>query len=123
MPARIADSQALLPRAPVVLRHTARVGDFREAALGAGPLPEQARAVDGLGSEEQVHHALKLACWLNTVEVTKFSGGAPCRHFWAFGCGGGRAGHAGFMAAGLYSWGSWARWHVKLVCLLVLAMD
>lgn len=58
-----------------MLRHAARVGDFREAALGSGPLAAAARGWDGLRSEEEVHAALKLACWINSVEMAKFSGG------------------------------------------------
>lgn len=56
-----------------LLRHAARIGDLREAGLGSSPEALAARSWDGVTSEEQVHHALKLCCWINTIERTRFS--------------------------------------------------
>ncbi|PRW60398.1 hypothetical protein C2E21_1135 [Chlorella sorokiniana] len=56
-----------------VLRHAARIGDLREAGLGDSPQALEARQWDGVESEEQVHHALKLCCWINTIERRDFS--------------------------------------------------
>ncbi|KAG2498182.1 hypothetical protein HYH03_003937 [Edaphochlamys debaryana] len=55
-----------------VLRHMARIGDFREAFLS----PE---LVAGHGAEDGLHNirdgftALKLVCWINSVERARFS--------------------------------------------------
>eukprot|EP01023_Acetabularia_acetabulum_P051727 TRINITY_DN5727_c1_g1_i1.p1 TRINITY_DN5727_c1_g1~~TRINITY_DN5727_c1_g1_i1.p1 ORF type:complete len:423 (+),score=73.92 TRINITY_DN5727_c1_g1_i1:42-1310(+) len=57
-----------------VLRHAARVGDFREAALAVddyATIPEFQQ--DGVTSKEQVDLGLKLCCWLNTQEKLYFS--------------------------------------------------
>ncbi|KAL4433981.1 hypothetical protein ABPG75_000422 [Micractinium tetrahymenae] len=61
------------PAHAAVLRHAARIGDLREAGLGSGHLAAEARRWDGVESEEEVHHALKLCCWMNTIERTRFS--------------------------------------------------
>lgn len=56
-----------------VLRHTARLGDFREGGFGDGQHAQQCLGWDGLSSEGQALRALKVACWINTVERTRFS--------------------------------------------------
>jgi hypothetical protein len=56
-----------------VLRHAARIGDLREVGLGASAEAAAARQWDGVESEEQLHHALQLSCWLNSVERSRFS--------------------------------------------------
>eukprot|EP01025_Chloroclados_australasicus_P065260 TRINITY_DN8897_c0_g1_i1.p1 TRINITY_DN8897_c0_g1~~TRINITY_DN8897_c0_g1_i1.p1 ORF type:complete len:471 (+),score=30.83 TRINITY_DN8897_c0_g1_i1:2-1414(+) len=58
-----------------VLKHAARIGDFREVALSTTTdyqlVPEFKQ--DGISSSEQVQLALKLCCWLNTLEKGLFS--------------------------------------------------
>ena len=56
-----------------LLRHAARIGDLREAGLGDDPEAAAARRWDGVTTAAQVHHALQLNCWINTVERTRFS--------------------------------------------------
>lgn len=56
-----------------LLRHTARIGDLREAGLGGSAEALLARQWDGVSSEATVLHALQLSCWINTVERTRFT--------------------------------------------------
>ena len=65
--------RTLLPHSATVLRHAARIGDLREAGLGGSREAAACRAWDGVRDEAAVHHALKLCCWMNTVERRRFS--------------------------------------------------
>lgn len=56
-----------------MLRNAARIGDFREVPLGEGPLRAAALQWDGVDGEAQVLLALKLNCWINSVERARFS--------------------------------------------------
>lgn len=65
-------SQEALQHSPV-LRHAARIGDLREAGLGTSAEAAAARRWDGIETEAQLHHALQLSCWINSVELSHFS--------------------------------------------------
>ncbi|KAL6759905.1 TLD-domain-containing protein [Haematococcus lacustris] len=55
-----------------VLRHMARIGDFREGCL-APDLVARHGHMDGVTSIREALTALKLCCWLNTLERRLFS--------------------------------------------------
>ncbi|KAI8474832.1 MAG: hypothetical protein J3K34DRAFT_406742 [Monoraphidium minutum] len=55
-----------------VLRHMARIGDFREAFL-CPDLITAYGAEDSIGFIREAYTALKLVCWLNTLERRLFS--------------------------------------------------
>uniref|UniRef100_A0A7R9YSI3 Oxidation resistance protein 1 n=1 Tax=Chlamydomonas euryale TaxID=1486919 RepID=A0A7R9YSI3_9CHLO len=55
-----------------VLRHMARIGDFREALLSP-ELVAQHGAVDGVTNVRDAFTALKLCCWINSLERRLFS--------------------------------------------------
>ncbi|GIL55153.1 hypothetical protein Vafri_10748 [Volvox africanus] len=55
-----------------VLRHMARIGDFREAFLSP-QLVATHGSVDGITNIREAFTALKLVCWINSVERTHFS--------------------------------------------------
>eukprot|EP00198_Chlamydomonas_reinhardtii_P002645 XP_001691981.1 predicted protein [Chlamydomonas reinhardtii] len=55
-----------------VLRHMARIGDFREAFLSP-ELVSTHGAEDGIVNVRDAFTALKLVCWLNSVERNRFS--------------------------------------------------
>jgi len=55
-----------------VLRHMARIGDFREAFLSP-ELVTAHGAEDGITNIREAFTALKLCCWLNTLEKKMFS--------------------------------------------------
>ncbi|KAG2435847.1 hypothetical protein HXX76_007042 [Chlamydomonas incerta] len=55
-----------------VLRHMARIGDFREAFLSP-ELVARHGAEDGIANVRDAFTALKLVCWLNSVERNRFS--------------------------------------------------
>ncbi|GIL82720.1 hypothetical protein Vretimale_8294 [Volvox reticuliferus] len=63
-------SQALQHEA--VLRHMARIGDFREAFLSP-QLVATHGSEDGITNIRDAFTALKLVCWINSVERTRFS--------------------------------------------------
>ncbi|KAG2451189.1 hypothetical protein HYH02_003796 [Chlamydomonas schloesseri] len=55
-----------------VLRHMARIGDFREAFLSP-ELVSRHGSEDGIVNIRDAFTALKLVCWLNSVERNRFS--------------------------------------------------
>eukprot|EP00798_Chlamydomonas_sp_ICE-L_P000839 gene839-33570_t len=55
-----------------VLKHMARIGDFREAFLSPEMVAAHGRE-DGLQNIRDAFTALKLVCWLNTLELKLFS--------------------------------------------------
>jgi hypothetical protein len=56
-----------------VLRHAARISDFREVALGEDAWSRATWALDGITTLDQVLTALKLCCWVDVVESTHFT--------------------------------------------------
>lgn len=56
-----------------MLRHAARIGDLREAGLGGSAHAAAVRSADGVGDEATVLHALQVACWINSIERSRFS--------------------------------------------------